>query len=88
MDDMLELLLTVLVEALSGMQFKNPRRRTWILTGFLSVLALLFVVFITWNAVRLFQQGSAIGTVTLGVLALAALVVCSIIIVRGHKTNW
>ena len=88
MDAILEPIFTITGEILSNMRYKNPRRRTWVLTGFFSLLGLLFLSFIVGSGISLYRQGSAVGTIVLSVIALAAFVTCCVLIVCGHKSNW
>ena len=88
MDDFLELLLTILSEVLSNMKYKDPRKRTWVMTGFFSLLSLLLEGFMVWTAVDFYKDGNMAGAITFTVIAIGVLTAALIIIIRGHRRNW
>ena len=88
LDGIVEILLTIFVDVLSDMKYKRPATRTWVMSGFFTVLGLAMVGFCVWGAVSLFCQGSMIGMAVLAVITVATAVVFCVVVIRGHKRNW
>jgi len=88
MADILELLLSVTVEIVSAVKFKNPRVRRWIITVIFALLGGTVFGTCAWGAVTLLREGSIAGAIVMSVIALAVAIVALIIIIRGHKRNW
>lgn len=88
MDGFLELLLTSLGEIISNWNYKDPRKRTWIMTGFFTLVALFTEAFLIYTTVDFYRSRNAAGTIVFAVIAAAVLVAALFVIIRGHRNHW
>ncbi len=88
MDDILELILTVICEVISGLKFKKQSTRRWVMTVFISALATALDGFLTWTAISVALSGETIGAIVLGIMVFCLTIISFAVIIRGHKDNW
>lgn len=86
LEGILEVVFSAIADIIDGANYKNPRIRTWLMTGVFTLVAVLFVGFLLWATLSI--DTNAVGVVVMGTLTVIAAAVWSIIIVRSHKKNW
>ena len=67
---------------------KKPKLSTRLLTIFISLMCLAFIVFLAWNSINLFSQGRVLGGVILGALVLIGVLSSIAVIVYSRKKGW
>ena len=87
-DWFLEILCNALEVLFDVYATKKPKLWTRLLTIFISLMCLAFIVFLAWNSINLFSQGGVLGGVILGVLALIGTISSMVFIVYFHKKGW
>lgn len=88
LDDLLEILGTFVEIIIECVSSKRPKLGIWLMTGFVLLCTIAFVAFLVWNCIDLFFQGSMIGAVILGVLALIGIISGIVFTVHFHKKGW
>ena len=88
MEDILELILTVTLEVISGLKFKKQSTRRRVMTAFFSVLATALDGFLIWTTVSTALRGEIVGAAVLGIITLCLIVISVAVVLRGHKNDW
>lgn len=82
MEDILELIAEMVLGVLSGLRYKHPRTRTWVITVFFLVLGGALLGYMAW--LLWFE----IGGILCKILAAALVAGGAVILILGHRKNW
>lgn len=82
MEDIFELIVEMVLEILSGIRYKHPRTRTWVITVFFLILGGAPFGYMAWTL--WFENGS----VPCKVLAAALVTGVAVFLILGHRKNW
>lgn len=88
MEDILELVFTITAEIVDVVKFKNPKTRTWVMTILHGLCFAIVTGTAAVGAIALYKQDNLLGVSVVGGLAVAALIVAVIVLVKGHRSNW